>query len=70
MSRFIRRATVCHRTGLAKTSIYDMVKRGEFPAPVRLSDSGTSVAWIEEEVEAWMESRIDARRTSESMAAA
>ncbi|MBF0142699.1 MAG: AlpA family phage regulatory protein [Magnetococcales bacterium] len=32
----LRRSEMEARTGLSKTSIYDAIKRGDFPAPVSL----------------------------------
>jgi prophage regulatory protein len=45
--------------GLKRTAIEDLVKRGEFPKPVRLSER--RLAWIESELVAWQQERI-ARR--------
>lgn len=46
-------------TGISKSYIYDMARRGEFPKSVRLSEH--SVAWVESEVQEWMERRISKR---------
>ncbi|WP_396268518.1 helix-turn-helix transcriptional regulator [Ideonella sp.] len=42
-------------TGLKKSTIYAMVKRGEFPAPVQVS--ARCVAWRSSAVAAWLASR-------------
>lgn len=42
--------------GLGKTSIYEGVNAGTFPAPVKLS--GRAVGWLESELMAWLESRV------------
>ncbi|WP_235679939.1 helix-turn-helix transcriptional regulator [Cupriavidus necator] len=47
--------------GLPASSIYDGMRRGDFPKPVPLA--GKSVAWLSSEIRQWMESRIAARRT-------
>jgi prophage regulatory protein len=53
--KLIRRPEVESRTGLSRSTIYDWMKRGDFPLPVKL---GTRlVAWRESDVTAWMESR-------------
>lgn len=53
--KLLRRPEVEARTGLSRSTIYDWIKRGEFPQPVRL---GTRlVAWRESDVTAWLESR-------------
>lgn len=58
--RLMRLAEVKHQVGLGRSAIYDKVKRGEFPAPVNLG--ARAVAWLSDEVSAWIDSRIDASR--------
>lgn len=60
--RLIKRPEVQRLTGLSRTGIYDRVRRGEFPAPVSLG--GSAVAWVESEVSAWIQARIEASRTT------
>ncbi|MBH1634990.1 AlpA family phage regulatory protein [Stenotrophomonas maltophilia] len=48
----LRRAEVEKRTGLSKTTIYDRISAGTFPAQIKL---GGTVAWLESDIEAWME---------------
>ena len=51
----LRRPDVETRTGLSHSTIYDWIKKGEFPKPVKL---GTRiVAWKESDIAAWMEAR-------------
>lgn len=53
--KLLRRPEVEARTGLSRSTIYDWMKRGEFPQPVKV---GTRiVAWRESEVADWLESR-------------
>jgi prophage regulatory protein len=54
--RIIRRADVEARTGLPRSTLYDRIKRGEFPAPIPLS--ARAVGWLEHEVDAWLADRI------------
>jgi prophage regulatory protein len=51
------------RTGLPRSSIYEGMAKGTFPAQMRLSpDSKRSpVAWLESEIESWQAARIAAR---------
>lgn len=60
--RLLRRPTVEALTGLSRSGIYDRIRRGEFPAPVSLGAS--AVAWVESEVNAWIQARIEAGRTT------
>ena len=67
--RFIRLPEVLSRTGYGRTSIYRKMEDGSFPRSVKLGGpleapnafDSRAVAWIEHEVEQWMESRIEER---------
>ncbi|MNE00877.1 Prophage CP4-57 regulatory protein (AlpA) [compost metagenome] len=58
--RFIRMREATKKTGLSKSSIYDLMAKGLFPKTVNLC-SGRSVAFVEAEIDAWMAARIAAR---------
>ena len=60
-TRFIRIATVTDLTGIPRSSVYDLIKRGLFPAQLSLG-GGKSVAWLESDVLAWMNERIAASK--------
>ncbi len=47
-------------TSLSRTSIFKLRERGEFPAAVTLSEK--RVAFVREEVGAWIEARISSRK--------
>ena len=53
--RILRRPDVEAQTGLSCSTIYDWMKRGEFPKPVALGSR--MVGWRESEIEAWLEAR-------------
>lgn len=55
----LRLPAVKQKTGQSRSTIYDKVQRGEFPAPVKLGER--AVGWIEAEVDAWVKDRIEAR---------
>ncbi|MGN4956752.1 helix-turn-helix transcriptional regulator [Aeromonas sp. 23P] len=59
--RFIRVREVIQKTGLSKSTIYDMMAQGHFPNTIPLG--GRAVAFIEAEVDAWMAERIAARHS-------
>ena len=52
------------KTGLSRTAIYNEMKQGRFPKSIRLH--GTAVAWVESEVDEWIEERIRAARGVEA----
>lgn len=41
--------------GLKKSAIYELMKRGEFPRPIKLT--ARAVGWYEDEIEQWLASR-------------
>ena len=65
----IRLSEVMSRTGYGRTSIYRKMEDGSFPRSVKLDGppidpeafDSRAVAWIEDEVDQWIESRIDER---------
>ena len=67
--RFIRLNEVLSRTGYGRTSIYRKMEDGDFPKSVKLGGppkdpeafDSRAVAWIEDEVEQWIDSRIEER---------
>lgn len=59
-STVLRRPQVQARTGLARSTIYELVSAGRFPPPIRLSDR--TVGWLENEIEGWIASRVTQSR--------
>lgn len=59
--KLLRRPEVEAKTGLPRSSIYDLMAKEEFPRPVDLG--GRAKAWIEEEIDGWIDAAI-ARRDS------
>lgn len=55
----LRMAEVTRTVGLSRATIYRLMDRGEFPRAVPLT--GSAVAWVQAEVEAWVAARIAAR---------
>ncbi|QIK37330.1 AlpA family transcriptional regulator [Caldichromatium japonicum] len=53
----LRLPTVKASTGLSRSTIYLRVSEGTFPKPVSLG--GRAVGWIEEEIQHWLERRIE-----------
>jgi prophage regulatory protein len=57
----LRRPAVEAATGLSRSTIYDMMDRGEFPRPIRIGRR--AVAWPESTVLAWLAERPTTTRT-------
>ncbi|EGR0542487.1 AlpA family transcriptional regulator [Vibrio cholerae] len=63
--RFLRLKEVMSLTGLGRSTIYKfMADETDFPKSVPLG--GRAVAWVESEIEEWMESRLSMRDNHES----
>jgi prophage regulatory protein len=59
--RMLRLPQVIDATGLGKTKIYGLQAEGAFPMRVKIT--AHSVAWVEEEVQAWLAARVQANTT-------
>ena len=59
-SAFLRMPQVMKKVGLSKSIIYSRISEGTFPPPVSLG--GRAVAWVDSEIQAWIEARIAAAR--------
>ena len=59
---FLRRPQVEARTGLKRSTIYQRVRAGSFPAPIRIGPR--AVAWLESDVEAWQAAQVAATRNA------
>tara|TARA_B100000809_G_scaffold72419_1_gene70138 strand:+ start:283 stop:546 length:264 start_codon:yes stop_codon:yes gene_type:complete len=71
-TRLIRLNEVLSRTGYGRTSIYRKMEEGTFPKCLKLGPpindhtkfDSRAIAWIEHEVDQWVESRIEERDSS------
>jgi prophage regulatory protein len=59
LNMLIKLNEVKAKTGLSRSSIYAYVDKGLFPAQVKLGER--SVAWVDTEIEDWIESKKSAR---------
>jgi prophage regulatory protein len=57
--RLIKLPEVLKMSGLSRTALYERIRAGDFPTPVKLSER--SVAWLQSEVNAWIEDKVLAR---------
>lgn len=54
--RLVRMPEVAPRVGLCKASIYNRMNEGTFPRPVSIG--GGRVAWLESDIDEWIEQRL------------
>ena len=64
-NRLIRIRDVMAVTGLSKSYIYQLCESKQFPNRLRLVKGGSSVAWLESEVNEWIEQRITERNQNQ-----
>lgn len=57
--RLIRRKEVERITGMRTSTIYEQMAKGVFPKPVKIGIK--MVAWVQAEVDAWVDERINRR---------
>lgn len=58
---FIRLREVLLICGKSRSSVYESIKNGSFPAPIKVG--GRSSAWVKSEVLQWAQHCIDSSRT-------
>ena len=56
----LRLKQVKDRIGLSRSTIYQYIKDGEFPSPIRLGSQ--AVGWLEAEVNRWLCQQIEKSR--------
>lgn len=59
-TRLLRLPEVIHRVGLSRTTIYAMIAAGEFPRQITIGPR--SVAWCQDDLDAWIESKRQTAR--------
>lgn len=62
--KFLRLKDVMSLTGLGRSTIYKFMDDEVFPKTIPLG--GRAVAWVESEIEEWMEQRLALRDNQES----
>lgn len=61
-TRLIRLPEVLERTGYGKARIYRLISEGRFPAPVKIGVR--AVAFVESEVDEWIQSVVETSRNN------
>jgi prophage regulatory protein len=58
--RLMRLPDVMAVTALCRDSVYRMAREGRFPKPIKIGDRAS--AWLEPEIQAWIERRAASRQ--------
>jgi len=64
LPRILRWPEVNLKTGLCRSHIHQLVSKGHFPPPIKLTPNGRASGWVEFEVNAWLEQRIAESRSN------
>ena len=56
MTQVIKLKTVCELTTFSSATIYRLIKKGEFPRQIKLSER--SSGWLLDDIKTWLEQRI------------
>ncbi|HZZ21114.1 MAG TPA: AlpA family phage regulatory protein [Roseiarcus sp.] len=57
--RILRVGDVAAQTGLSPATIYRLAQEDKFPRQVKLGDA--AAGWLDHEIEAWLEARVQER---------
>ncbi len=58
-NRLLRRPEVELKTGLSRASLYAAIRAGTFPEPISIGPN--RVAWLEAEIDQWINERLASR---------
>lgn len=59
--RILRLPEVMTRTGLSRSTIYELIAKRQFPHPISIGTR--AVGWIEDDINQWIVDRVAAKRT-------
>jgi prophage regulatory protein len=62
LHRIIRKRDLPDYCGLRRTQIEALIERGDFPRPIKLTDGGRAIGFLETEIAEWQAKRIAASR--------
>ncbi|MDZ7854524.1 MAG: AlpA family transcriptional regulator [Halomonas sp.] len=56
--RLLRRPDVLNRCGISNSTLHRLINAGDFPPPIQISPR--AVAWVEAQIDTWIQQRIEA----------
>jgi len=62
--RLLRLADVRDRVPYSRSTIYQLIAQGKFPKPISIGER--AVAWLESDIDAWIQARIESGRAEVS----
>ena len=61
--RIMRLKEVIEKTGLSRSTIYNLISQGKFPKQIELG--ARSVGWVDTEVDEWLKAKVAYRNAQE-----
>lgn len=52
--RVLRMKDLTDKVGYKPSTIYDLISKGQFPAPMKLVPNGRAIGWFESTVDEWL----------------
>ena len=65
LNRIIRERDLFAFTGLRKTQVATLIRAGEFPKPIKLTETGRAKGWLESELLDWQAKRLAQREAGQ-----
>jgi prophage regulatory protein len=59
LKKIYKASEVAEYVNVSKSQIYKLVQQGRLPKPIKLGERGSG--WLITEIDAWLQSRVDAR---------
>ena len=59
MTKVLKVKQVAEEINVSVPQVYKLVSLGRFPKPIKLGERGSG--WLTSEIEAWLQSKVDAR---------
>lgn len=59
IQRFVRLPEVLEAVGVSERTLYDLMRRGDFPRPAKI---GKMSVWVDREIEQWQLARLAERQ--------
>jgi len=61
-NRLLRWPDVQLMTGICRSHAHQLALKDKFPRPIKLVEGGRASAWLEAEIRAWIDQRVNAAR--------
>lgn len=52
--RVLRMKDLTDKVGYKPSTIYDLISKGQFPAPMKLVPNGRAIGWFESTIDEWL----------------